>query len=84
MYCVLFILIHLLQRLTAHLHACKTPPYVVNLDPAVSDLPYPVNIGELQSRDYKHANLSINNIFQDALVSLDPSYFYTIVHDTAA
>ena len=33
------------QRITAHLHALKTPPYVVNLDPAVSAVPYPANIG---------------------------------------
>ena len=35
------------QRLNAHLHACKTPPYVVNLDPAVREVPFPTNIGTL-------------------------------------
>ena len=35
------------QRLTSHLHALKRPPYVVNLDPAVTSVPYPVNIGGL-------------------------------------
>ncbi len=34
-----------MQRITAHLHAKKTPPYVVNLDPAVYNVPYPINIG---------------------------------------
>ncbi|KAF8366986.1 gop-2 [Pristionchus pacificus] len=38
------------QRLTAHLHAKKTPPYVVNLDPAV---PYPVNIDIRDTVKYK-------------------------------
>ena len=50
-----------LQRITSHLHASKSPPYVVNLDPAVRDVPYPTNIGELAivhrgftSRDLSH------------------------------
>ena len=34
------------QRLNAYLHARKTPPYVINLDPAVHEVPYPVNIGK--------------------------------------
>ena len=33
------------QRITAHLHARKTPPYVINLDPAVHEVPFPANIG---------------------------------------
>ena len=36
---------HILKRITAHLHAKKTPPYVINLDPAVHEVPYPANIG---------------------------------------
>lgn len=35
-----------LQRLTAHLHSVKSPPYVINLDPAVHEVPFPANIGE--------------------------------------
>lgn len=34
------------QRLTAHLHSKASPPYVINLDPAVHELPFPANIGE--------------------------------------
>lgn len=34
------------QRLTAHLHAARPPPYVINLDPAVHEVPFPANIGE--------------------------------------
>uniref|UniRef100_A0A3B3IJ94 GPN-loop GTPase n=1 Tax=Oryzias latipes TaxID=8090 RepID=A0A3B3IJ94_ORYLA len=34
------------QRLTAHLHSHKAPPYVINLDPAVHEVPFPANIGE--------------------------------------
>ncbi|GMT00305.1 hypothetical protein PENTCL1PPCAC_22479 [Pristionchus entomophagus] len=41
------------QRLTAHLHAKKTPPYVVNLDPAVRKVPYPVNIDIRDTVKYK-------------------------------
>ena len=33
------------QRITAHLHARKKPPYVINLDPAVHEIPFPANIG---------------------------------------
>lgn len=35
----------LIQRINAHLHSKKTPPYVVNLDPAVLQVPFPANIG---------------------------------------
>ncbi|XP_025091920.1 LOW QUALITY PROTEIN: GPN-loop GTPase 1-like [Pomacea canaliculata] len=41
------------QRLTAHLHARKTPPYVVNLDPAVREVPYPANIDIRDTVNYK-------------------------------
>ena len=34
------------SRLTAHLHSIKSPPYVINLDPAVHHVPYPANIGD--------------------------------------
>ena len=30
----------LLQRLNSYLHTQKTPPYLVNLDPAVAKLPF--------------------------------------------
>uniref|UniRef100_A0A671MAX5 GPN-loop GTPase n=1 Tax=Sinocyclocheilus anshuiensis TaxID=1608454 RepID=A0A671MAX5_9TELE len=33
------------QRLTVYLHSKKTPPYVINLDPAVHEVPFPANIG---------------------------------------
>uniref|UniRef100_A0A673MFB3 GPN-loop GTPase n=1 Tax=Sinocyclocheilus rhinocerous TaxID=307959 RepID=A0A673MFB3_9TELE len=35
------------QRLTVYLHSKKTPPYVINLDPAVHEVPFPANIGML-------------------------------------
>ncbi|XP_031556285.1 GPN-loop GTPase 1-like [Actinia tenebrosa] len=41
------------QRLTAHLHSKKTPPYVVNLDPAVHEVPYPANIDIRDTVNYK-------------------------------
>ena len=43
----------LMQRISAHLHAKKTPPYVVNLDPAVAHLPYGANIDIRDTIDYK-------------------------------
>jgi len=36
----------LVTRLTSYLHAKKLPPYVVNLDPACAEVPYPTNIGK--------------------------------------
>ena len=32
------------QRLTSHLYSRGTPPYVMNLDPACREVPYPANI----------------------------------------
>lgn len=41
------------QRLTAHLHTVKRPPYVVNLDPACSEVPYPANVDIRDTVKYK-------------------------------
>jgi len=43
----------LLQRLTAHLHATENPPYIINLDPAVNEVPFPVNIDIQDTVKYK-------------------------------
>ena len=42
-----------LQRINAHLHTKKSPPYVVNLDPAVYEIPYPANIDIRDTVKYK-------------------------------
>ena len=42
-----------MQRINAWLHAKKKCPYVVNLDPAVFELPYPANIDIRDSVKYK-------------------------------
>ncbi|KAM7405615.1 hypothetical protein PAMP_000050 [Pampus punctatissimus] len=41
------------QRLTAHLHTRKSPPYVINLDPAVHEVPFPANIDIRDTVNYK-------------------------------
>uniref|UniRef100_T1IR87 GPN-loop GTPase n=1 Tax=Strigamia maritima TaxID=126957 RepID=T1IR87_STRMM len=41
------------HRLATHLHAKGTPPYVVNLDPACRDIPYPCNIDIRDTVKYK-------------------------------
>ncbi|NXL52117.1 GPN1 GTPase, partial [Podilymbus podiceps] len=41
------------QRLAAHLHGQHCPPYVINLDPAVHDLPFPANIDIRDTVKYK-------------------------------
>ncbi|GMM58296.1 GTPase [Maudiozyma humilis] len=42
-----------MQRLNSHLRAKKTPPYVINLDPAVLNVPYGANIDIRDSIKYK-------------------------------
>jgi len=42
-----------MQRLNIHLHTQRTPPYVLNLDPAVMSLPYASNIDIRDSINYK-------------------------------
>ncbi|XP_035128850.1 GPN-loop GTPase 1 isoform X2 [Callithrix jacchus] len=41
------------QRLTGHLHTEGTPPYVINLDPAVHEVPFPANIDIRDTVKYK-------------------------------
>jgi len=43
----------LMQRLAAYLYEAKCAPYVVNLDPAVSNLPFGTNIDIRDTVDYK-------------------------------
>ncbi|CAF5229747.1 unnamed protein product, partial [Rotaria magnacalcarata] len=42
-----------IQRINAHLHTEKMPPYVINLDPAVHELPYPCNVDIRDTVNYK-------------------------------
>jgi len=48
------------QRLTSHLHAKKTPPYVINLDPAVHEVVYPANIDIRDTVKYKEVMKQYN------------------------
>ncbi|XP_077185822.1 GPN-loop GTPase 1 isoform X2 [Paroedura picta] len=41
------------KRLTAYLHSKNSPPYVINLDPAVHELPFPANIDIRDTVKYK-------------------------------
>merc|ERR1719385_529235 len=41
------------QRLVSHLHTEKKPPYVVNLDPACAEVPFPANIDVRDTVNYK-------------------------------
>ncbi|OWZ47932.1 XPA-binding protein 1 [Cryptococcus neoformans c45] len=43
----------LMQRLNSHLHSKNTPPYILNLDPAVTHMPYSANIDIRDTVDYK-------------------------------
>jgi GTPase SAR1 family protein len=42
-----------MQRINAHLHGKKEPPYVINLDPAVTNSPFQSNIDIRDSVNYK-------------------------------
>lgn len=42
-----------MQRLNSHLHTQKTPPYAINLDPAVLKVPFGANIDIRDSVKYK-------------------------------
>ncbi|CCX31528.1 hypothetical protein FPQ18DRAFT_277206 [Pyronema domesticum] len=49
-----------MQRLNAHLHAAKEPPYIVNLDPAVKNVPFDRNIDIRDSVNYKEVMTQYN------------------------
>lgn len=49
-----------MQRINAHLHEKKTPPYVINLDPAVRSVPFESNIDIRDSVNYQEVMKSYN------------------------
>ncbi|BFZ59514.1 hypothetical protein YB2330_000525 [Saitoella coloradoensis] len=49
-----------LQRLNAHLHSKKQPPYILNLDPAVRNVPYGANIDIRDTVDYREVMKQYN------------------------
>lgn len=49
-----------MQRINAHLHGKKEPPYVINLDPAVLNVPFDSNIDIRDSVNYKEVMKQYN------------------------
>jgi len=49
-----------MQRLNSYLHSKEQPPYIVNLDPAVSHMPYAANIDIRDTVDYKEVMKQYN------------------------
>ncbi|KAL8897244.1 MAG: hypothetical protein Q9192_002674 [Flavoplaca navasiana] len=49
-----------MQRINSHLHTRKTPPYVINLDPAVHNVPFDSNIDIRDSLNYKEVMKEYN------------------------
>lgn len=43
----------LMQRLNSYLHSVHQPPYIINLDPAVTHLPFTANIDIRDTVDYQ-------------------------------
>jgi GTPase SAR1 family protein len=50
----------LMQRLNAHLHMKKQPPYVINLDPATASIPFGTNIDIRDTVKYKEVMKQYN------------------------
>ncbi|EHS63031.1 hypothetical protein PGTUg99_024480 [Puccinia graminis f. sp. tritici] len=48
------------QRLNSYLHSIKKPPYILNLDPAVSSLPFQPNIDIRDTVNYKQVMKQYN------------------------
>lgn len=49
-----------MQRINSHLHAKREPPYLINLDPAVRNVPFDSNIDIRDSLDYKEVMREYN------------------------
>ncbi|KAI0106516.1 hypothetical protein GGR51DRAFT_173079 [Nemania sp. FL0031] len=49
-----------MQRINAHLHGQREPPYVINLDPAVLNVPFESNIDIRDSVNYKEVMKQYN------------------------
>lgn len=49
-----------MQRINSHLHGKRTPPYVLNLDPAVYSVPFESNIDIRDSINYKEVMKQYN------------------------
>jgi GTPase SAR1 family protein len=49
-----------MQRINAHLHTQREPPYVINLDPAVRNVPFDSNIDIRDSVNYKEVMKQYN------------------------
>lgn len=49
-----------MQRLNSHLHSQDKPPYILNLDPAVTHMPYTANIDIRDTVDYKEVMKQYN------------------------
>ncbi|KAI9735221.1 MAG: hypothetical protein M1834_001811 [Cirrosporium novae-zelandiae] len=49
-----------MQRINSHLHSNKTPPYVINLDPAVRQVPFESNIDIRETINYKEVMKQYN------------------------
>ncbi|PTU18314.1 hypothetical protein P175DRAFT_0518695 [Aspergillus ochraceoroseus IBT 24754] len=49
-----------MQRINSHLHSKKSPPYVLNLDPAVHSVPFESNIDIRDSINYKEVMKQYN------------------------
>jgi GTPase SAR1 family protein len=49
-----------MQRINSHLHSKKEPPYVMNLDPAVLNVPFTPNIDIRDSVNYKEVMKAYN------------------------
>jgi hypothetical protein len=59
-----------MQRLNSYLHSQNTPPYILNLDPAVTHMPYEANIDIRDTVDYKEVMKQYVKFRSSARVSI--------------
>lgn len=73
-----------MQRLNSYLHSKSTPPYILNLDPAVTHLPFTANIDIRDTVDYaevmKQYNLGPNGGIVTALNLFTTKFDQVLTH----
>ena len=69
-----------MQRVNAYRHAKDKPPYIVNLDPAVTNLPYDANVDIRDTVDYKNVmkEYNLGRGLQSSTFQLNLSALYGI------
>ena len=68
-----------MQRLNSYLHTKDTPPYILNLDPAVAHMPYSANIDIRDTVDYKEVMKQCVWALSSTSYSIEPCSQLTLI-----